>query len=53
VVREEARDRSGATEVKYYGLNSDTLSKMVVEKARAILEQLKPEQLRALDADKK
>jgi tetratricopeptide (TPR) repeat protein len=52
-VREEAQDESGTTKVRYHGLNSDTLSKIVVEKARAILERLKPEQLRLLDADRK
>jgi tetratricopeptide (TPR) repeat protein len=52
-VREEMRDAEGAiARVKYHGLNSDTLSKMVVEKARAILEQIKPEHLKLLDADK-
>lgn len=52
-VREEAKDTGGATRVKYHALNSDALSKVIVEKARAILEQLKPEQLRLLDADRK
>jgi tetratricopeptide (TPR) repeat protein len=52
-VREEAKDTDGALKVKYHALNSAALSKIVVEKARSILEQLKPEQLRLLDADKK
>jgi tetratricopeptide (TPR) repeat protein len=52
-VREETRDTGGATKVRYHGLNSDALSRIVVEKARAILERLRPEQLRLLDADRK
>jgi tetratricopeptide (TPR) repeat protein len=52
-VREEAHDKEGKTKVRYHGLNSDALSKIVIEKARTILEQLKPEQLKLLDADKK
>lgn len=52
-VREEATDTGGTIKVRYHALNSEALSKIVVEKARAILEQLKPEQLKLLDADKK
>ena len=52
-VREEVRANDGTiARVKYYGLNSDALSKLVIEKARAILEQIKPDQLKLLDTDR-
>ncbi len=52
-VREEMVSEDGKiARVKYYGLNSSSLSKIVIEKAHAILEQLKPDQLKLLGTDR-